>query len=127
MGGRPRFPDYQINNPSYTSYLTQATNTQIAFQNKEAGDHGVLPGVVYLRSAGCHESATHACSWFLREASNEVRGARSERRHHFAVAPPGLKWYCERKPLRAAKYAVAFATAESSCPPPGIKAKIGRA
>ena len=39
--------DYQINNPAYASYLTQATNTQIAFQNKGIGDHGVVPGVVY--------------------------------------------------------------------------------
>lgn len=39
--------DYQINDPSLINIFVQATNTQIAFQNKGAGDHGVVPGVVY--------------------------------------------------------------------------------
>lgn len=38
--------DYQINNPAYSS-CTQATNTNIAIQNKGTGDHGMVPGVVY--------------------------------------------------------------------------------
>ena len=38
--------DYQINDPSFV--FAQATNTQISFQNKGTGDHGVVPGVVYF-------------------------------------------------------------------------------
>jgi len=41
--------DYQINNPAYTNFISQATNTPISFQNKGAGDHGRAPGVVYYR------------------------------------------------------------------------------
>lgn len=40
--------DYQINDPSFVNIFVQATNTQIAFQNKGTGDHGVVPGVVYF-------------------------------------------------------------------------------
>ena len=41
--------DYQINDPAYTNFFVQATNTYIAFQNKGTGDHGRAPGVVYYR------------------------------------------------------------------------------
>ena len=41
--------DYEINNPAYTNFFVQATNTNIAFQNKGTGDHGRTPGVVYYR------------------------------------------------------------------------------
>ena len=41
--------DYQINDPAYTNFLVQATNTYITFQNKGSGDHGRVPGVVYFR------------------------------------------------------------------------------
>ena len=41
--------DYQINDPAYGNYFTQATNTHVFIQNKGTGDDGVVPGVVYFR------------------------------------------------------------------------------